>query len=218
MLPSMDDNDGFDDAYSLDDAMVLLQRETEDPTLSIGQDPYPQSFLMEQAYYSNAGYRDAENPCHSGFGRTDEAPNDYSGQLSDHGMPNHAFVLDAAQSITSHIGGAQKKRSHEDLDGDRSSSPSTRLGDHRLVRNQQLATSELASTSQGYVSRRSQALPWDDVDDRKQLKGKKRRLDSGDAFAVSTTDPEKYPSAQHIPDGPETSIGLYPRHRSLGIR
>lgn len=182
-------------------------------------DPYLQSSLMEQACSFNAGYHDVEIPYHSGVGWVDEAPNDYSGLLTEHGMPNHARLLDAARGITSQVGVARKKRSHEELDGDRSSRPSTRLSDHRrLVRDQQPAASDLGSTPQGYASRPSQALAWDVVDDRKQLKGKKRRLDSGDAFAVSTTGPEEYPSARHRPDGPETFIGLYPRHRSLGIR
>ena len=163
-----------------------------------------------QAYSFDTDYYAVENPYQPGLSWQDEAPNNQPGQPTEHRIPNHAGVPDIAHGPTSQVDVPRKKRSQEELDADRSSEPSTRRSDHdRLIQDQKPAASNIGHTSQAYGSRRSQALPWDVVDSRKQLKGKKRRLDSGDALPVSTTLPEKYPSTRHPPDGPETSIGLY---------
>ena len=200
------------DAYSHDTSSTTSH---EQQLMAAGEGfeaSYFQPLPTGQADSFDTDYYFVDDPYQPHRSWQDEAPKNHSGQPTERRIPNHACVPDIAHDRTSQVDVPRKKRSHEELDADRSSGPSTRRSDHdRLIQDQKPTASDIGHTPQEYGSRRSQALPWDDLDERKQLEGKKRRLDSGDALPVSTAGPERNLSARHRPDGPETSIGLYPQ-------
>lgn len=171
---------------------------------------YYQQSSTEQPDLFNADYRSVEAPYESGLDCQGEAPIDYDGQPTRCGGLNQARVPDGSQDITSQVDVARKKRSREELDSEESSRPWTAHSHYRrLAQDQQPAASNSGQRPQGYGSRRSSALSWQAVPNEKQLADKKRRLDSGDAFAVSTTGPEERSSARRRLEFPTTSIGMF---------